>query len=142
MAAESDPVKNRIELAPTLTDKNRVTGFGFSPITQNGGGEIGAPGTPDFFRVTSLALPNSQLLGSISEDLGLIQYLRHIDLSNNFLNGYLPNTIFNSSELHVLSLSNNVISGELPQLIGKMTNLKLLNLSDNAFGGLIPESNS
>ncbi|KAG4996918.1 hypothetical protein GLYMA_10G110100v4 [Glycine max] len=101
--------------------------------------EIGAPGTPDFFRVTSLALPNSQLLGSISEDLGLIQYLRHIDLSNNFLNGSLPNTIFNSSELHVLSLSNNVISGELPQLIGKMTNLKLLNLSDNAFGGLIPE---
>ena len=101
--------------------------------------EIGAPGTPDFFRVTSLALPNSQLLGSISEDLGLIQYLRHIDLSNNFLNGSLPNTIFNSSQLQVLSLSNNVISGELPQLIGKMTNLKLLNLSDNAFGGLIPE---
>ncbi|KAG4910247.1 hypothetical protein JHK87_056363 [Glycine soja] len=102
--------------------------------------EIGAPGTPDFFRVTSLALPNSQLLGSISEDLGLIQYLRHIDLSNNFLNGSLPNTIFNSSQLQVLSLSNNVISGELPQLIGKMTNLKLLNLSDNAFAGLIPEN--
>ncbi|KAH1188425.1 Receptor protein kinase-like protein [Glycine max] len=101
--------------------------------------EIGAPGTPDFFRVTSLALPNSQLLGSISEDLGLIQYLRHIDLSNNFLNGSLPNIIFNSSELQVLSLSNNVISGELPQLIGKMTNLKLVNLSDNAFVGLIPE---
>ncbi|KAL2995997.1 hypothetical protein AAZX31_10G248900 [Glycine max] len=102
--------------------------------------EIGAPGTPDFFRVTSLALPNSQLLGSVSEDLGLIQYLRHIDLSNNFLNGSLPNTIFNSSQLQVLSLSNNVISGKLPELIGKMTNLKLLNLSDNAFSGLIPEN--
>ncbi|KAG5009940.1 hypothetical protein JHK87_018455 [Glycine soja] len=99
--------------------------------------EIGAPGTPDFFRVTSLALPNSQLLGSISEDLGLIQYLRHIDLSNNFLNGYLPNTIFNSSELHVLSLSNNVISGELPQLIGTsiqtQNRIKILFFSVNLF---------
>jgi len=102
--------------------------------------ELGAPGTPDFFRVTGLTLPNSQLLGSIPEDLGLIQYLRHIDLSNNFLNGSLPNTIFNASQLQVLSLSNNVISGELHELVGKLTNLKLLNLSDNAFGGLIPEN--
>ncbi|BAT93905.1 hypothetical protein LR48_Vigan02g240800 [Vigna angularis] len=102
--------------------------------------EIGVPGTPDLFRVTSLTLPNSQLLGSISENLGLIQYLRHIDLSNNFLNGSLPNTIFNSSQLQVLSLSNNVISGQLNQLVGKLTNLKVLNLSDNAFAGLIPEN--
>jgi len=102
--------------------------------------EIGAPGTPDLFRVTGLTLPNSQLLGSISEDLGLIQYLRHIDLSNNFLNGSLPNTIFNSSQLQVLSLSNNVISGQLHQLVGKLTDLKVLNLSDNAFAGLVPEN--
>ncbi|XP_027364114.1 receptor protein kinase-like protein At4g34220 isoform X1 [Abrus precatorius] len=102
--------------------------------------EIGAPGTPDLFRVTSLVLPNSQLLGSIAEALGMIQYLRHIDLSNNFLNGSLPNSVFNSSQLQVLSLSNNVISGELPDLVGKMTRLQILNLSDNAFAGLIPEN--
>lgn len=102
--------------------------------------EIGPPGTPGLFRVTSLALPNSQLLGSIAQDLGMIQHLHHIDLSNNFLNGSLPNTIFNSSQLQELSLSNNVISGQLPELIGQMTNLKLLNLSDNAFAGLIPET--
>ncbi|CAJ1977386.1 unnamed protein product [Sphenostylis stenocarpa] len=116
---------------------NDATPCSWHGVTCN---EIGAPGTPDLFRVTSLTLPNSQLLGSISEDLGLIQYLRHIDLSNNFLNGSLPSTIFNSSQLQVLSLSNNVISGELPDLVGKLTNLKLLNLSDNAFAGLIPEN--
>lgn len=102
--------------------------------------EIGAPGTPDLFRVTSLVLPNSQLLGSISEALVMIQYLHLVDLSNNFLNGSLPNSIFNSSQLQVLSLSNNVISGELPELIGTLTSLQLLNLSDNAFAGLIPEN--
>ncbi|KAJ1397339.1 Protein kinase domain [Sesbania bispinosa] len=103
-------------------------------------GSPGTGGTPDLFRVISLVLPNNQLLGSIAEELGMIQYLRHLDLSNNFLNGSLPNSIFNSSHLQVLSLSNNVISGQLPELIGKLTSLQFLNLSDNAFAGLIPEN--
>lgn len=102
--------------------------------------EIGDPGG-DLFRVTSLVLPNSQLLGSISEELFMIQYLRHLDLSNNFLNGSLPNSLFNNtSQLQVLSLSNNVISGKLPQLIGQLKTLQKLNLSDNAFAGSIPEN--
>ncbi|KAF7840778.1 receptor protein kinase-like protein [Senna tora] len=92
-------------------------------------------------RVTSLVLPNSQLLGSISEDVGMIQHLKILDLSNNFLNGSLPNSIFsNSSELQVLSLANNVISGEIPESIGESKSLQLLNLSDNAFDGFVPKS--
>lgn len=102
--------------------------------------EMGNPGTPDMFRVTSLVLPNSQLLGSIASDLGMITYLRHLDLSNNFFNGSLPISIFNASELQVLSLSNNVISGELPEFIGKLVSLQLLNLSDNALAGKVPEN--
>ncbi|KAK9988472.1 hypothetical protein SO802_028711 [Lithocarpus litseifolius] len=102
--------------------------------------EMGNPGTPDMFRVTSLVLPNSQLLGSIASDLGMITYLRHLDLSNNFFNGSLPISIFNASELQVLSLSNNVISGELPKFIGKLVSLQLLNLSDNALAGKVPEN--
>lgn len=101
--------------------------------------ELGSPDTPDFLRVTSLILPNNQLLGSIAEDLGLIQNLHHIDLSDNFLNGSLPNSIFNSSQLQFLSLSNNKISGKLPELIGLSTNLQSLNLSDNAFVGSVPK---
>ncbi|KAB1208434.1 hypothetical protein CJ030_MR7G022708 [Morella rubra] len=101
--------------------------------------EIGNPGTPDMFRVTSLVLPNSQLLGSIVADLGMIQHLHHLDLSNNFFNGSLPSTIFTASEIEVLSLSNNVISGELPaELIGGLRSLQLLNLSDNALAGKVP----
>lgn len=102
--------------------------------------ELGFPGTPDMFRVTSLVLPNSQLLGSVAADIGKIQYLRHLDLSNNFLNGSLPSTIFNASQLQVLSLSNNVISGELPESVGGLTNLQLMNLSDNALAGKVPEN--
>ncbi|OAY39185.1 receptor protein kinase-like protein At4g34220 [Manihot esculenta] len=102
--------------------------------------ELGQPRSPDLFRVTSLVLPRSQLLGSIPSDLGFIQYLRHLDLSNNFLNGSLPSSFFNSTELQVISLSGNEISGELPESIGGMVSLQLLNLSDNALAGKIPEN--
>uniref|UniRef100_A0A5B6ZKJ4 Leucine-rich repeat-containing N-terminal plant-type domain-containing protein n=1 Tax=Davidia involucrata TaxID=16924 RepID=A0A5B6ZKJ4_DAVIN len=103
--------------------------------------EIGTSfGTPDMFRVISLVLPHSQLLGSIPEDLGLIQHLRTIDLSNNFLNGTLPSSLFNASELRVLSLSNNMIFGELPKLTRGFTSLQFLNLSDNALAGNVPKS--
>ncbi|EXC17288.1 Receptor protein kinase-like protein [Morus notabilis] len=102
--------------------------------------ELGFPGTHNMFRVTSLVLPNSQLLGSISPDLGKIEHLRHLDLSNNFFNGSLPLSIFNASELQVLSLSNNVISGQLPESVSGLGSLQLLNLSDNAFAGKVPEN--
>ncbi|XP_030486305.2 probable LRR receptor-like serine/threonine-protein kinase At4g37250 [Cannabis sativa] len=102
--------------------------------------EIGPPGTLDMFRVTSLVLPNNQLLGSISPDLGRIEHLRHLDLSNNFFNGSLPSTIFNASELQVLSLSNNVISGQLTDSVSGLKSLQFLNLSDNAFAGKLPQN--
>lgn len=93
--------------------------------------------SPDLFRVTSLALPSSQLMGSIPEELGQIQHLRTLDLSNNLLNGTLPASLFNSSELQVLSLSNNMIYGELPSLAAGLSGLQFLNLSGNALAGKI-----
>ncbi|MCE3051696.1 hypothetical protein HAX54_050532 [Datura stramonium] len=94
---------------------------------------------PDMFRVTSLVLPNSKLLGSVPEELGFIQHLHTIDLSNNFLNGTLPLSLLNASELQILSLSSNAISGELPESIGGLKSLKLLNLSVNALAGNLPQ---
>ncbi|KAK6159265.1 hypothetical protein DH2020_006579 [Rehmannia glutinosa] len=98
-------------------------------------------GMPNYmFRVISLSLPNSKLLGVIPEDLFFIPHLKTLDLSNNFLNGTLPKSLFNASELQVLSLSNNVISGEFPDFITGPKSLKVLNLSENALSGKIPQS--
>ncbi|CAJ1942899.1 unnamed protein product [Sphenostylis stenocarpa] len=90
------------------------------------------------YRVTSLSLPNSQLLGSIPSDLGSIQHLQVLDLSNNSLNGSLPSSLSQASELQFLNLSNNLISGEVPESIAQLRNLHFLNLSDNAFAGKLP----
>ncbi|KAM7525925.1 hypothetical protein LguiA_015827 [Lonicera macranthoides] len=62
-----------------------------------------------------------------------------LDLSNNFLNGTLPISLFNSSELQVLFLADNVISAELPESFSKMKSIQLLNLSDNALAEKFPE---
>ncbi|KAI4315003.1 hypothetical protein L6164_027857 [Bauhinia variegata] len=89
-------------------------------------------------RVIGLSLPNSQLLGSIPNDLGLIEHLQILDLSNNSLNGSLPSSLFQASQLQFLSLSNNLISGEVPDSIVQLRNLQFLNLSDNVLAGKIP----
>ncbi|KAL0334905.1 UNVERIFIED_CONTAM: putative LRR receptor-like serine/threonine-protein kinase [Sesamum radiatum] len=102
------------------------------------GGAFG--GMSDMFRVISLSLPNSKLLGIVPEDLGFIPHLRTLDLSGNFLNGTLPSSLFNASELEVLSLANNVISGGIPEFFAGPKSLRLLNLSDNALAGNIPKS--
>lgn len=91
-------------------------------------------------RVIGLALPNSQLLGSIPADLGMIEFLQYLDLSNNSLNGSLSFSLFNASQLRNLDLSNNLISGHLPETMGSLHNLQLLNLSDNALAGKLPVS--
>ncbi|KAF9603464.1 hypothetical protein IFM89_036267 [Coptis chinensis] len=97
------------------------------------------PGASNALRVVALVLPNNKLLGSIPEDLGLLEHLRHLDLSSNYLNGSLPNSLFNSSELKILDLSTNEISGQLPNSFQGLNSLQLLNLSDNALTGKIPQ---
>lgn len=89
-------------------------------------------------RVTGLSLPSSQLMGSVSSDLGLIQNLQSVDLSNNSFNGSLPRSLFNATMLRFLDLSDNLISGEVPGPEGDLRNLQVLNLSGNALFGKFP----
>ncbi|EEF37420.1 probable LRR receptor-like serine/threonine-protein kinase At4g37250 [Ricinus communis] len=112
-----------------------------TPCSWNGV-TCGGPGldATSFSRVTGLSLPNSQLLGSIPADLGMIEHLQNLDLSNNSLNGSLPFSLFNATHLRFLDLSNNLISGELPETVGQLQNLEFLNLSDNAMAGTLHAS--
>ncbi|KAI3769941.1 hypothetical protein L6452_01056 [Arctium lappa] len=93
---------------------------------------------PQTNSVITLHLPNSQLHGSIPNDLGRLHHLRSLDLSNNFINGTLPTSLFNCSNLQTLSLSSNLISGELPEFVSRLQSLRFLNLSDNGFSGGVP----
>lgn len=127
-------------LISTVSSNNITTNTSSSISDTIGSSNSSNSWAPTFSRVISLVLPNSQLLGPVAPELGLIKHLRHLDLSGNLFNGTLPSTLFNATELRVLSLSNNEISGEVPQSIGQLTNLQVLNLAGNALTGVLPNN--
>ncbi|KAM1048193.1 hypothetical protein ACFX2J_027158 [Malus domestica] len=85
-------------------------------------------------RVIGLNLPNSQLLGSIPANLGMIKHLQSLDLSNNSLN----RSLFNATEVRIFYLSYKLIFEEMPDMVSQLTNLQSLNLSVNALAGKLP----
>ncbi|RCV10851.1 hypothetical protein SETIT_2G141900v2 [Setaria italica] len=91
-------------------------------------------------RVVSVVLPNAQLVGPVAKDLGLIEHLRHLDLSGNALNGTIPPELLRAPELRVLSLAGNGITGDLPEQVGQLLSLRALNLAGNALSGAVPQN--
>ena len=63
-----------------------------------------------------------------------------IDLSNNFLGGFIPSEITKLRRLIGLNLSHNNIIGIVPAEIGDMESLESLDLSFNRLSGAIPLS--
>ncbi|KAJ7947331.1 putative Receptor-kinase [Quillaja saponaria] len=112
---------------------------------------------------------NDFITESSTSELGIIKDLtncksfRYIDLSNNPLNAFLPNSLGNLStslgyfriqssgmkgsipldignftELTLFSLSFNQLTGTIPASIGKLQSLQVLYISDNQLEGSIP----
>ncbi|XP_037440618.1 probable LRR receptor-like serine/threonine-protein kinase At4g37250 [Triticum dicoccoides] len=120
-----------------------LSGWGYADATPCGWNGIlcmafPATSSSDQMRVVSVILPNEQLVGPISPELGRIEHLRHLDLSGNALNGTLPVDLFRAPELRILSLASNGITGPLPEQVGQLRSLRALNLAGNALSGAIP----
>ncbi|EHA8586502.1 putative inactive receptor kinase [Cocos nucifera] len=63
-----------------------------------------------------------------------------LDLSNNTLNGSLPQEIGELTALQLLNIGRNNISGQIPIEIGMLHRLLYIDLSDNHFEGTIPDN--
>ncbi|KAH7662934.1 Non-specific serine/threonine protein kinase protein, partial [Dioscorea alata] len=61
-------------------------------------------------------------------------------VSDNIINGTIPNSICNYAELFVIDLSGNLLSGELPECWADLGGLSALNLANNRLTGEIPSS--
>ncbi|XP_073293754.1 probable LRR receptor-like serine/threonine-protein kinase At4g37250 [Primulina huaijiensis] len=109
-----------------------------TPCSWNGV-NCGTSGSEEaYFRVTGMILRGFGLLGSIPSNLGMIEHLRHLDLSGNVITGPIPSSLFVASELQVLDFSNNNISGQLPQNLTALQNLTLISLKNNSISGSLP----
>nr|TKS17396.1 hypothetical protein D5086_0000014800 [Populus alba] len=61
-----------------------------------------------------------------------------LNLSNNHLQGSIPDAFTNMTSLRTLDLSNNQLQGDLSSF-GRMCNLNVLNISENNLTGELPQ---
>lgn len=88
-------------------------------------------------RVVKLELVNKKLAGNVSKSIGLLDNLKTLNLSTNFLKGSIPVELFNLVNLEVIDLSSNELTGTIPMSIN-LPFVKRLNLSVNQLMGQIP----
>uniref|UniRef100_A0A0E0JDP2 non-specific serine/threonine protein kinase n=1 Tax=Oryza punctata TaxID=4537 RepID=A0A0E0JDP2_ORYPU len=90
--------------------------------------------------LTAIDLSDNALEGSIPESVGKLVSLHVLNLSHNAFSGRIPPQLGGITALESLDLSSNRISWEIPQELTNLTFLTVLNLSNNQLEGKIPES--
>ena len=91
--------------------------------------------------MVSLDLSDNVLDGSIPDELSSLTGLVNLNLSMNRLTGTIPRKIGALQKLESLDLSINALSGEIPSSLSDLTSLSHLNLSYNNLSGRIPSGN-
>lgn len=86
-------------------------------------------------RLTILNLSRNELGNSVFEILSRLDSLRELHMSDNNINGFLPQSISSLTRLEVLDLSNNRVLS-VPESIRSMAGLRVLNVSGNQLTGL------
>ena len=90
--------------------------------------------------VQQLLLSFNQLNGTIPASIGNLSNLQVLKFSNNQLSGAVPTTIGNLFNLRELDFRSNNLSGNIPLEIAAMTNLRTLDFSNNQLSGTIPRT--
>lgn len=90
--------------------------------------------------VIGLSLASNNLNGPIPASLGQLTNLTHLQLQGNQLTGPIPAEIGNLFSLRVLDVQKNHLSGGIPDSFGNLTNLNIIKLLGNMFTGEIPSS--
>ena len=91
-------------------------------------------------RVVMLKLHLNNLNGRLPASLGNLTNLRKLALSFNKISGTIPPQLGRIPHLGQLYLNNNQLSGWIPSELGNPTNFDIIDLSNNQLGGTIPTS--
>ncbi|KAD6455180.1 hypothetical protein E3N88_09886 [Mikania micrantha] len=93
--------------------------------------------------ILELDMSGNHITGAIPENLqSFIPDIRYLNFSSNELNGVIPTSMLDLTELLTLDLSNNKLSGEVPK--GLFTNLSraaIIKLSNNTLYGNVLSGN-
>ncbi|KAL2538730.1 LRR receptor-like serine/threonine-protein kinase FLS2 [Forsythia ovata] len=88
----------------------------------------------------NMDLSDNMLNGSIPDCLGELKSLRNVILDFNKLESTVPLKLWNLNDLLQLNLSHNSLSGNLPSEIGNLNVIVDIDFSWNQFSGNIPSS--
>ncbi|XP_020526416.1 leucine-rich repeat receptor protein kinase EMS1-like [Amborella trichopoda] len=89
---------------------------------------------------TGIDLSNNGLDGVIPEQLGWLKVLSMLNLSRNHLDEQIPHSIGNLKTLGSLDLSHNQLSGQIPISLTTIDSLGWIDVSFNNLSGKIPSS--
>ena len=89
-------------------------------------------------RLLGLFLSNNRLSGPIPPELGGLTELRFLRLEGNQLRGPIPPELGQLANLRSLVLMENGLSGSIPAELGRLANLERLFLRSNHLSGPIP----
>ncbi|XP_062096117.1 probable LRR receptor-like serine/threonine-protein kinase At1g07650 isoform X2 [Humulus lupulus] len=87
--------------------------------------------------VQTINFVGQDLDGVLPPSVGKLQYLKELNLGQNYLSGTIPSE-WASTKLETLVLSVNNLTGPIPSFLGRITTLKALGLESNSFSGTIP----
>ncbi|GAU40709.1 hypothetical protein TSUD_263590 [Trifolium subterraneum] len=87
---------------------------------------------------TYVDMSNNYLEGQIPDELMQFKALNALNLSHNSFLGHIPSSVGNLKNLESMDLSNNSLNGEIPQELSSLYFLEYLNLSFNHLVGKIP----
>ncbi|XP_031375788.1 receptor like protein 27-like [Punica granatum] len=87
---------------------------------------------------TTIDLSRNFFEGEIPESIGDLKALKGLNISHNNLTGRIPSSVGNLTDLEWLDLSSNKLNGKIPRGLADLTSLTTLNLSYNQLVGPIP----
>ncbi|KAJ4849659.1 hypothetical protein Tsubulata_019854 [Turnera subulata] len=91
-----------------------------------------------FSNVTAIKLNALNLGGMLNENLGNLESIIEIDLSDNHIGGSIPSLL--PPTLRNLSLSRNQFTGTIPDTLSTLTQLEDLSFHNNLLTGEIPDA--
>uniref|UniRef100_K3YPR2 non-specific serine/threonine protein kinase n=2 Tax=Setaria italica TaxID=4555 RepID=K3YPR2_SETIT len=127
----SGPIPQEISLLKNLTELR---------VTDLSGPSMKFPPLQNALHLKELVLRNCSIYGEIPSYLGLMQYLKVLDISFNKLTGQIPINFQGMTALQYLYLTSNMLTGDLPDwmLKNRASNKKNMDISYNDFTGNPP----
>jgi len=90
--------------------------------------------------VKFIELVAKRLTGFIPTEIGNLERLQHLKLTNNDIGGEIPSQLAQIANLTHVVLGSNKFVGEIPSELGSLAYLKRLLVQNNRLEGTIPDS--